>query len=419
MKEIILKNGLKIICDILPNTHSISVDLCVRAGVKYESVEENGITHLLEHLHFRELNNFSQRQLYYHMESIGSTLRATTYKDFLRFYMKIRPMYFEKCIMLFEEILTTYSWSDEALEKERAVVMNQINENDGYNIDSIISKALFGCGSLSLEIMGERRSILHMNSKHISTYKRKIFNKNNMALFISGAINDNHMNLIEEKLENIEIAEGVKLSNNQTPINFCNRSPDIILVNNQWNYIDVDISFDINFINATSDEIDILNCILGEGVGSKLQCSIREESNFTSTIGSWIEKYEELAIIHIRFSVDKKLFYDCLSEVICVLNEMKTNLTSKDLDVSLPFYTENNKFFLDDPEETNFNNLYNYFVLDKKLNMNSLVKSSQALNKLMNVAKCVFKTNNMSVAVLGNCTNITKSKINKILLKLQ
>ena len=49
-----LDNGLQVWSYPL-ETHSIALDLWVRAGSAYESSKQNGITHLLEHLHFRSL----------------------------------------------------------------------------------------------------------------------------------------------------------------------------------------------------------------------------------------------------------------------------------------------------------------------------------------------------------------------------
>lgn len=85
MKYSKLDNGLTVLFHQMPNTHSVTVGLYVKAGCLYENEHHIGITHLLEHLHFRKLGVLSQKELYYKMECIGSTLRAATYRDFLKF----------------------------------------------------------------------------------------------------------------------------------------------------------------------------------------------------------------------------------------------------------------------------------------------------------------------------------------------
>lgn len=104
-----LKNGLEVWVSRLPNTHSVTVDLFVRSGVAYETSDKLGITHLLEHLIFRELQGFSQRELYFFMESLGTTLKAVTYRDFLRFYLKVLPENAVNVTKIFKSILQTHS----------------------------------------------------------------------------------------------------------------------------------------------------------------------------------------------------------------------------------------------------------------------------------------------------------------------
>ena len=121
-KKLKLKNGLEVWVSRLPNTHSVTVDLFVRSGVAYETSDKLGITHLLEHLIFRELQGFSQRELYFFMESLGTTLKAVTYRDFLRFYLKVLPENAVNAMRIFKSILQTHSWSSDAFNAEKAVV---------------------------------------------------------------------------------------------------------------------------------------------------------------------------------------------------------------------------------------------------------------------------------------------------------
>ena len=85
MECIHLNNGLTVFFYQMSNTHSVTISLYVKAGSVYEEVE--GTTHLLEHLHFRKLGKFTQEELYYEMECMGSSLRAAAYRDFMKFSM--------------------------------------------------------------------------------------------------------------------------------------------------------------------------------------------------------------------------------------------------------------------------------------------------------------------------------------------
>ena len=54
MYEKRLNNGLKIVEYPIDNAQSIEIGLYIKAGARYENKGDNGITHLLEHMHFRQ-----------------------------------------------------------------------------------------------------------------------------------------------------------------------------------------------------------------------------------------------------------------------------------------------------------------------------------------------------------------------------
>ena len=60
---------------------------------------------MLEHMYFRKLGDLAQADLYYKMESVGSTLIASTYRDFIKFTMKVAPVYLKTCWGIMETFL--------------------------------------------------------------------------------------------------------------------------------------------------------------------------------------------------------------------------------------------------------------------------------------------------------------------------
>ena len=104
MQKRTLNNGLKVICYPIEHAMSVEIGLYIRAGARYENKENNGITHLLEHMHFRQLGDMNQKEIYETTEMMGTSLRGTTYKEMLCFNMKVRPKYLEKSLDIFEKI---------------------------------------------------------------------------------------------------------------------------------------------------------------------------------------------------------------------------------------------------------------------------------------------------------------------------
>ena len=105
-------------------------------------------------------------------------------------------------------------------------------------------------------------------------------------------------------------------------------------------------------------------------------------------------------------------------EVIYVIKKLKSIIGSRDLDVSLPFYTSNNIFLQDDSAEMNFQIAYNEFILNNNYKRNDLENNADTIALLKGVAKTVFRIENLCIAVVGNTNKITKKKIKEIVSEL-
>ena len=416
LDNIVLNNGLKIFYKQLDNTHSMSFDFFVKTGVRYESRNENGISNLLGALHYRGINGYDQKQLFYKMETIGSSIQIFTYKDFMRFSMKIHPNYYKECIDIFKNIFVTYYWDEETLEKEKKTILKQIDEENRYvDIDKIVSENYYGESGLSLPIKGCYDTINQITVNQISDFKKHVFNRDSIAFYFSGPIRKEHIEYIKTSFSDVYFLDETIVAQNIIPKNFCNRVQNLFWDYNKWDYVDVDISFDVSIKKKEIMYLDILNCILGEGIGSKLQNVLREKLSLVFDIKSFIEKYDLFNVLHIQYSVKKSDFMLSFQTVLNVLCAMKREITDFDIDASLPFYRENLEFLFDDPQKYNFYYAYNSFIL----NNSSDICVSVLPKDIMDLAKKIFKKTNVVVTCLGDDSKVAKKELQRMLDELE
>lgn len=413
----ILNNGLTVLYKQLLGVHSFSFDLFVKAGVRYENKELNGISNLLGSLHYRGINGYDQKQLFHTMESIGSSIQIYTYKDFIRFSMKVHPNYYKTCVDIFKNIFDTYYWDEKVLENEKQTILKQIDEDNQYvNLDEIVSKEYFCESSLSLPIKGCYETVNAISIKQITDFKSSIFNKGNLVFCFSGPVCNEHIEYIEKNLSSVVLNNNrTSIKKNIVPKDFGKRIKHIFWDYYDWDYIDVDVSFDVSIDKKEVKDLDILNCILGEGLGSRLQTVLREELAVLFDIKSFVEKYDDLNILHIQYSVEQSKFLPCFQTVINVLNQLKNSIDNKDIETSLPFYKENLDFLLDEPQKYNFHSVFNSFILNNCCALESVITPG----KLMALADKVFVPTNIFITCLGNDSEIDKNEIEIILNDLK
>lgn len=64
MQIIKLSNGLALVSYPIECAQSVEMGMYIKAGSRYETKENNGITHMLEHMHFRQLGEILQEDIY-------------------------------------------------------------------------------------------------------------------------------------------------------------------------------------------------------------------------------------------------------------------------------------------------------------------------------------------------------------------
>ena len=125
-------NGVKI-CSLLNNNlNSFCLSLYIRAGSLFENSSNNGISHLFEHIVFRNLKN--KYENFYELLALhGLDLQGCTYKEFIRFSINGPHDEFDFAIdilcSLFDEIKLTST--DFLKEKKR--IKAEIREKDERN----------------------------------------------------------------------------------------------------------------------------------------------------------------------------------------------------------------------------------------------------------------------------------------------
>jgi predicted Zn-dependent peptidase len=349
---------------------------------------------------------------------MGCTLKASTYKDILRFYMKLRPQFLQKAIEIFYDLINTYDWTEEQFESEKKVILNQIYERETYvKINPFVDKTVWGDDSLGLEIMGTPESVQKLKIEDLILHKKKCFSKENVALVIVGAIEKNDILLINNLMSNCNINVQKKhclsFEKKYNKI-FEHRKPSICFSDFNWNYLDVNISFDVNSSKIAANTLLLLNAIIGGGEGSLLQLTIREKAGLSSNIYSSVEQYNDASVIHIFFSVEKRNFYNSIKLIFEQLKKIKIEISDACLKTNLPYFTHNLWFWQEDTEFLNFQLALEIFLRKKsEFSIEKTIDEYNCISKndLITAANDIFKIENTTVTVLGSTNKLTKKEI--------
>ncbi|MCG2715239.1 MAG: insulinase family protein, partial [Candidatus Marinimicrobia bacterium] len=88
-----LSNGIRVISEYIDSVYSVALGIWAIAGSQDETLETNGIAHLLEHIAFKGTRTRTAFQIANEIESLGGSLNAFTGKNVTCFYARLMSEY--------------------------------------------------------------------------------------------------------------------------------------------------------------------------------------------------------------------------------------------------------------------------------------------------------------------------------------
>ena len=121
-----LNNGIKIVNDYINEVETTSIKIIVKTGSRNETIENNGISHFIEHMAFKGTTTRTAKQIACDFENIGASFNAYTSKDTTAYYSKQLKEYTEKAFEILVDMVDNSIFSEEELERERGVILQEL-----------------------------------------------------------------------------------------------------------------------------------------------------------------------------------------------------------------------------------------------------------------------------------------------------
>ncbi|MEB3179759.1 MAG: pitrilysin family protein [Nostocaceae cyanobacterium] len=124
-----LPNGLTIIAEQIP-VEAVNLSLWVNVGSSVESDPINGMAHFLEHMVFKGTQRLVAGEFERRIEERGAVTNAATSQDYTHYYITTAPQDFAELAPLQIDVVCNPSIPDDAFERERLVVLEEIRRSE-------------------------------------------------------------------------------------------------------------------------------------------------------------------------------------------------------------------------------------------------------------------------------------------------
>lgn len=270
---------------------------------------------------------------------------------------------------LWSEIIFNSNFEEHILDKEKQVVVQEINQtldNPSKVAHHKMSQMLYGGTGLANITLGTVESINNISRQNLLDFRDKHYNSNNCIVSITGDFTGNEVkSLVEEYIEP-KISKHGKLSGYTEEVKSNKgKRADLYIDKIQTNGL---LCFKIpTYYEPDNEKIWMINRILGAGMASRLFNKIRQQG-LAYSIGSTTYDTINNSKLEVYFKTSKEKLDTTISEIKKVIEDVRQNgVTQEEFDDEkrksieacfmnqdepnsrLGYYLMNNKLY--DPQE--------------------------------------------------------------------
>ncbi len=292
IKKTTLNNGIRVITERIPYASSVSIGIWVANGSRHERRESNGVAHFIEHLLFKGTDKRSSLDIAREIDSVGGVLNAFTSREYVCYYAKVLDKFLPKAVDLLTDIFLHSTFDPGEIEKERRVVLQEINmmeDTPDDLIHDLFHQHFWKGHPLGMSILGDAESVTGLSRDAIIAYKDRMYRSDDVIVTAAGNLTHDKLTaLLEEYLHSVPSGNGRTES---APPVYERR---IELIEKDLEQIHVCLGLKgVQQSHPQRYDAFIMNAILGGSMSSRLFQEVREKSGLAYSVYSYIASHAD------------------------------------------------------------------------------------------------------------------------------
>lgn len=411
----VLRNGLTILQVPSTDAESVVVDLFVKTGSRSESPKENGISHFLEHFLFKGTKKFpSSLAITELVDGIGGEMNANTGKEHTQYYIKAHSDHLPLIFEILTDMLQQPLLDSAELEREKGVIVEEINmykDMPMAEIDNILEQVMWGKTALGQGVIGTKNTVTKFTQGMFLDYLHRHYQTQNMIIGISGKYDTKQVNqLIKrywEPQKKLPFHSWTRVKDGQKRSRFVLEYKDTEQAHLAFGFKGYD------FYDKRNEAATILSSILGGGMSSRLFYEIRERRGLAYYVRSSSSNYQDAGMFHIGAGVQVDKIYEAIKVILGELEKITSlPISNKELAKAKAYIKGRTTLALED-NQTRLDWFIEQEAFQKQIKQPlEFFKDIDkvTVKDVAAVAKDLFRSNKMNLAVIGPYKNDQKFK---------
>ena len=322
-----LPNGLGVVLVPMPGVHRAVASLYLRVGSRFETADDNGVSHFLEHMVFRGTPSMATaHDQALAFERLGATLYAATHVDHGVMSVAVPPQNLHPVLRLLGEVTVAPRFTE--IEVERGIVREEILEDlddDGRDIDADnLSRALmYDKHPLGFTITGGLASLKRFDERLLRAHHARHYTGENAVLCVAGRIDDVDATMDEVERAFASMPRGKRVPITPPPPVAAQKRARLSCVENTSSQTDLRIAF-----RAPSERdpgepaTEMLMRIHDDGMSTRLYERICDRLGLCYDVSGMLEVYEDDGVLDVAAGAQHERAVVVVKEIFGLVRDL-------------------------------------------------------------------------------------------------
>jgi len=328
-----LSNGLRIVNSTMPHTRSVCIGIFIGTGSRYESDEEAGISHFIEHLCFKGTHRrATPKDIAAAIEGVGGILNAGTDRELTVYWCKVARPHYQLAVDVVADMLSHSKFAPEDIEKERQVITEEINmclDSPQQRVDTLIDELMWSNQPLGRDVIGSKVTTAALTRQNMLDYMAQQYLANNTVISIAGDIT--HKEVVDSLIEAFSSWYwGVPRS--YDPANNEQCQPRLRVEQRDTEQVHLCLAVPgLSLNHPDRFSLDLLSVILGEGMSSRLFLEIREKQGLAYAIHSFADHFLDTGSLTVYAGTEPERLPVTIEAILGELSQLKDEIPESEL----------------------------------------------------------------------------------------
>lgn len=404
-KKTQLDNGLKIITHPMPKMQSVAVGIWIKIGGRYESAQNKGISHYLEHLLFKGSKKYSCRKIKESIEGVGGSLNGFTSEELTCYLAKLPSRHLDLALDVLSDMVLNPKLLQSDIDKERTVILEEIKMYkdlpQAYVYD-LLDELLWPGEPLGMSVIGTPESVNGINRRDLYSYQGEHYTPNNIVISAAGLLD--HVKL-SSRVERAFVGSRPKCVNTFLKVKEGQLKPQMKILAKDTEQTHLALGFhSFKRDHPLRYALSLLHVILGANMSSRLFNELREKRGLAYEIGTNVKHFQDTGVFIVHAGIDNRKLNDAIKVILLELKKLKQALVNEDeLKRAKDFYLGQLMLSLEDTLDNMLWIGESTAALDRTQTLEEIIRQVQKLSRqdVQKVAREIFNARSLNLALIG------------------